>query len=548
MSWISLLLPLILAQDPAPADLVVYGRLFTADQERPTAEALAVRGERIVLVGDRTDVQALVGEETRVIEAGERTVVPGFNDAHTHFTVAFGMEPDIDLNSAANLEEIQAILRAWVEANPKVKAAQGMNWDLADFPGEDYPTKEMLDEVVGDRAVVLWSDGPHGVWCSSKALERAGIDRNFEAGPAQIVLRDEDGDPTGTILGRGLFFLFRFLPFPGLGSLRTGIREGLSEANSLGLTSVQEPVQSMLVPFLAHLHDEGELTVRFNIWGSLIRSPDGAAATHEKVAAKYARGHMITFGALKGGVDGMPGLRTASLLKPYSDDASTSGLITQDRDTLFEDLTKANKAGLAVALHATGDGGVRLALDAIEGVPADQRRRNRIEHAFLVHRDDVPRFAELDVVASVQPGFLCTELAKDRYYARRFGAERERDVLPLRALIDAGCVIALGTDTNLTPIDPMVGLYGAVARRPLPGVTGNRASYGAGLSLEEAIRAYTYGSAYAQGAEGEKGRLMEGMLADIVVLSTDVFAISIDELPEVRADLTVVGRAVVFER
>ncbi|MEM7306335.1 MAG: amidohydrolase [Planctomycetota bacterium] len=536
-------------QDAASADLVVYGRLFTADEARPRAEALAVRGERIVRVGDRAEVEPLVGPETRVIDAGDSSVVPGFNDAHCHFTVGYGIPPDLDLSGASSLEELQELLRRHVEAHPDDDVIHGHGWDLADLPGERYPTRRMLDEVVGDRAAVLWSEGPHGVWCSTEALERAGLDSDWEPSPTTIALRDpETGELSGTILGRGLLFLFPFLRRPDLGELRMGIAHGQRDALSFGVTSVQESVSPLIVPYLAHLYDEGELLLRLHVWGSLFRGGANGAEAQLKAAEKYARGDWLTFGALKGGVDGMPGLRTAALLAPYADDPATRGLLTLDEEELGRGIADANERGVAVTLHAAGDGGVRLCLDAVASVEPEARLRNRIEHAFAVEPGDWARFAELGVVASVQPGFLCTELAKGGYYARRFGEERSAHVLPLASLLDAGCTLAFGTDFSLTPIDPMVGLYGAVARRPLPSA-GDAPAFvpDEAIDLGQALRAYTFGSAFAQGAEGAKGRLREGLLADLVVLSRDVFEAPLGELPEVRVLTTVVGGRVAYE-
>ena len=536
-----------LPQNPAPADLVVRGRLFTADLELPRAEALAIRGDTIVAVGTRAEIDALVGPDTRVVDAGEASVVPGFNDAHCHFTVAFGIEYDVDLMAAESLEEILALLGTYVTEHPDDEVIMGAGWDLADMPGEEFPTRRMLDEVAGERKVVLFSEGPHAVWASSAALDKAGITAEREDTPHTIYLRDPDtGEPSGVVLGRGLLFLFPFVGFPDLGAVRAGIDRGVAEASRLGVTTVQEPVSPFLVPYLAKVHERGDLTVRVHVWGSFSRNLGGGPERHLKLAERYGRGDWITFGALKGGVDGMPGLRTAAMLAPYADDASTKGIFTFDLDALQADLKKANAAGVPVAFHATGDAGVRACLDAVAEVDEGERLRNRIEHAFVVDPADVKRFAELGVVASVQPGFLCTELAKSSYYDRRFGAARRANVLPLRSLLDAGCVVAFGTDFSLTPLNPMVGLYGAVARQTLDGAPEGGWVPDERITLAEAVRAYTYGSAYAEGAEGRKGRLLPGMLADVVVLSEDIFTVEPERLPEVEVAITIVGGKLVF--
>ena len=266
-------------------------------------------------------------------------------------------------------------------------------------------------------------------------------------------------------MGRGLLGLVRFLPFPDLERVRGGIRAGLVEARALGVTTVHESVSPVLLPFLSELHDAGELTLRFHVWGSLTPGPFGGGVDqHLALAERHGREHWITFGTLKGGVDGMPGLRTAALLAPYDDDPTTSGLLTMEPAELRTAIAAANEKGVRVALHATGDAGVARALDACAAA-GDPALANRIEHAFFVAPEDAARMGRAGVIASVQPGFLAIDLAKDRFYERRLGPERTARAHPLRSLSEGGATLAFGTDHSLTPLDPMVGLYAAVTRR-----------------------------------------------------------------------------------
>lgn len=530
------------------ADLIMEGRVFTNDPARPWAEAVAVRGERIALVGSRAEVERLRGKETRVIAGGERAVVPGFNDAHCHFTIGFGLDQDVDLAGAGSLDEILARVKAYAEAHPEDELIDGGYWDLADLPGHAFPSAALLDEVVPDRPVLLWSDGPHAVWVNTAAMEKAKIDGTTPVPPATVFLRDAEDEPSGVFLGRGLFGLFRFVPLPDLGAMRARIRAGLGEARRLGVTSVQDSVSPFLLPYLAELCDARELTLRVHAWGTLAVGPFGGGADeHLALAKAHGRAHWLTFGTLKGGVDGMPGVRTAALLAPYADDPATSGLLSADPARLAASVRAANEKGLRVALHATGDRGVRTALEAF--VAGGKRElQNRIEHAFLVSPDDVERLGKSGVVLSVQPGFVPLDLAKERFYERRFGPERVAYAMPLRALLDAGAVLAFGTDFSLTPLDPLVGIYGAVARRTLAGEPVGGWIPAQRLTVEEAVRAYTLGSAMAEGAEREKGTLAPGMLADLVLLSRDVFSIDPAELLRVQVECTIVGGRVVYPR
>jgi hypothetical protein len=544
------LVPFCAAQAAAPArepaDLIVEGQVFTAAAEAPWAEAVAVRGELVAAVGTRAEIAAWRGPETRVLSAGPGVVVPGFEDAHCHFTVGFGLAQDVDLSAATSLAEILALVSAHAGAHPEDEVIEGGYWDLADIPGETYPTAAMLDEAVADRPVLLWSDGPHAVWANTAALERAKIDENTPVPRATVFVRDAEGAPSGTFLGRGLFGLFSFTSFPDVEALRAGVRRGLAEARRLGVTSVHDSVPSFLLPFLAELHDAGELTLRFHVWGSLVPGPFGGGPDEHLAQAKsFGRADWITFGTLKGGVDGMPGLRTAALLAPYADAPATSGLLMADPERLAAAVRAAHEKGLRVALHSTGDRGVRTALDAFLAA-REEGIHDRIEHAFLVAPEDVARAGKSGAIVSVQPGFLSLDLAKGRFYERRLGPERVAETMPLRSLLDAGAVLAFGTDFSLTPLDPMVGIHAAVARCTLAGEPAGGWVPSERITVEEAVRAYTLGSARAEGAEGRKGTLAPGMLADLVVLSADVFTLEPAKLLDVRVVHTVVGGRVVY--
>jgi hypothetical protein len=432
---------------------------------------------------------------------------------------------EVDLFSARGLEEILARVAAYARAHPEDDVIDGTGWDLADMPGHAFPTAAELDRVVDDRAVLLWSEGPHAVWANSRALERAKIDGAWPVPPGVVARKDEAGEPTGVFLGRGLFGLFPFDEFPELEAMKAGIRRGLVEAARSGITSVHDPVSSFLLPFLAELHDAGELTLRFHVWGGLNRGPFGGGVAETLALAKaHGRADWITFGTLKGGVDGMPSLRTAALLAPYADDPATQGLMTSDPAHLAAAVRAAHEAGLRVALHATGD---------------------RVEHAFLVDRSDVPRLAKGGVIVSVQPGFLARDLAQGDVYERRFGTERCGSVLPLRTLLDGGVTLAFGTDFSLNELDPRAGLVAATTRRPPSGEPRDGWQPEQRLTLAEALRAYTVGSAMAEGAEGRKGTLEPGRLADVVVFDRDLFALEPGELGRAEVVATVVGGRVV---
>jgi predicted amidohydrolase YtcJ len=330
--------------------------------------------------------------------------------------------------------------------------------------------------------------------------------------------------------------------------MQAGIRRGLGEAARCGVTSVQDSVPSMLLPFLAELHDAGELTVRFHVWGGLLRGPfGGGTAETLELAKKHARADWITFGTQKGGVDGMPSLRTAALLAPYADALGSRGITTVEPARLAAAVREAHAAGLRVALHATGDAGVRAAVEAFLAEP-HPALRDRIEHAFLIDPADVERLAQTRTVVSVQPSFLARDLAQGGVYERRFGVERCAMVLPLRTLADAGVTLAFGTDFGLNALDPRQGLAAAVTRQTSAGEPRAGWHPEQRLTLAEAVRAYTLGSAIAEGAESRKGTLAPGKLADVVVFARDLFALEPQALPSAELVATVVGGRVVYTR
>jgi hypothetical protein len=493
---------LALAGRAQEADLVLEGRVFTGERERPEAEAVAVRGPWIVAVGTRADVAPWIGPGTRTIDAGAGSVVAGFNDAHCHFSVGSAWRYDVDLFSARSRAEILARVRAHREARPEDEVIEGMGWDLADMPEHEHPLAAWLDEVVDDRPVLLWSEGPHAVWVNTAALERARIDGVTPLPPGVVARLDAEGEPTGLFLGRGLFTLFPFVQPPDLEAMRAGLRSGLAEAARLGVTSVQDMVVPALLPLLAELCDRGELGLRFHVWVGLGRG--GGVEEARDLARRYGRADWITFGTLKGGVDGMPSLRTAALLASYADDPSTRGPDLPPEQRLAAAVAGAHEAGMRVALHATGDAGVRAALEAFRASPRDGLR-DRIEHAFVVDPADVPRLAEAGTIVSVQPSFLARDLAQGDLWERRLGAERCAHVLPLRALEDAGVTLAFGTDFALNPLDPRLGLAAATGRRARGEADGPAWHAEQCLTMAEALRAYTLGSAMAEGAAERKG-------------------------------------------
>jgi hypothetical protein len=523
-----LLLSGLWLQAAEEADLVLKNGVFFR------AEGLAVKGGKILAA---RDVERHVGPRTKVVDLRGKFVTPGFNDAHLHF--ASGGSSMLRLNLAGlSLDKIQErVAEAAKNAGPG-EWVYGRGWDHTLWAGEKYPSRKDLDPHSGDVPVVLSRIDGHVVWANSKALALSGITRDTRDPPGGTLLR-ESGEPTGILQEAAAGLLRRGKPAPAGKQGATPLEAALEEARRHGITSIQTGGES-IEPYLK-LYEEGKLTVRVYVWGVL----GGDLARAAELQARYRRHPQVRQGCLKGFADGTLGSGTAYFFEPYDDNPATRGLPQWTPERLNAAVAAADKAGLQVAIHAIGDRGISMTLDALAHARAangPRDSRHRVEHVQVVRRDDISRFKDLGVVASVEP---CHVTNDQRWAEKRVGRRRcEEGGYLWKSFADAGVPLALGTDWPVEPLDPLANLWACVTRRR-PGGPAEGWFPGERLTIEQAIEYYTLGSAYAEFAESEKGTLEPGKWADLVVLDTNLLKASPDDILKAKVVATVFNGRVV---
>ncbi|MDQ7820563.1 MAG: amidohydrolase [Armatimonadota bacterium] len=522
------------------------GRIYTLDPARPVAEALAVRDGRIVAVGASAELARAWAGAARV-DLGGRTVLPGFVDSHIHLA-GYGFSlTRVDLRAARTPAEAVAQVAAVVARHPPGEWVLGRGWDKNVWPDGRLPTRADLDPVSPRHPVALGSKDGHLLWVNSLALRLAGVDRRSPDPPGGEIVRDHAGEPTGVLKERATDLVWRIIPPPDEQAVERAIAQAVAALHERGIVGVHamagtDPADGELtLRACRRLADAGRLRLR--VWVALPLSVlDEAAETGLRTGVGD---DWVRVGPVKIFADGTLGSQTASMLEPFDGQPDNTGIAVLDREELIDALGRAVEAGWWCAVHAIGDRAVRWTLDACEAHHDASRRRgarHRIEHAQLVHPDDVPRLAALGVVASMQP----VHCPSDREVAERYWGRRCRWAYPWRSLREAGVVLAFGSDAPVEPPGVLEGLHAAVTRRR-PGAPAEAAWHPEqALTLEEAVRAYTLGAAHATGEDRTRGALGPGRAADCVVLSDDPFAGTPDDLLRIRVVATVVAGEVVY--
>jgi predicted amidohydrolase YtcJ len=541
---VALLLALSVHASADPADLLLRGGRVWPGLGLPPGSALAVRDGRVLAVGSDAELAALVGPRTRVVELRGRLALPGFNDAHVHFlSGGFGLL-SVDLRDARDARELARRLGEHAKGLPPGSWIQNGNWDHEAWPGRALPTRQLVDAVTRDHPVFVNRLDGHMALANSLALRLAGITRETKDPDGGTIVRDAAGEPTGILKDNAQELVQRAIPEPSRELNLRAARAALREAARFGVTTIQDNSPPDALPTYMELRARGELTVRLNVW-----RPIAALEALRGAGIRSGLGdEWIRVGALKILSDGSMGAGTAAFFEPYADDPATRGLLLYPPDELERLILDADAAGFQLAVHAIGDRANSLVLDAFEKALARNGRRERrfrIEHAQVVRRPDLARYRRLGVVASIQPSHCIDDM---RWAERRIGRERCRDAYNFRSFTDAGVAVAFGTDWYVEPLDPRLGLYAAVTRELPDGGPAGGWFPEQKIGLEQALDLYTRGSAFAEGAEAEKGTLARGKLADLVVFGADLFTLRPQELLTAPIDLTVVGGRVVFER
>lgn len=526
-----------------PDIIIVNAKVHTVDAARPSAEAIAVCGDRIGRVGTTAEIRALATSTTRVIDAGGKLVVPGFNDAHVHLLSGAEELVGVDLRPAKTQDEMAARLKAYAATLPKGRWITGGYWDHEAWPGKALPTRALLDAATPDHPVFVQRLDGHMAVANSLALRLAGVTKETKSPEGGTIVRDAAGEPAGVLKDNAMDLVTRAIPPDSLEVTIDKARAALKHAASLGITTIQDMTASgtELRAYQA-LRASGELTARiYSIQNHGIRGLLDAGVT------TGFGDDWLRVGGIKLFADGSMGSGTAAFFEPYTDDPSTSGLTVLAPEALERAMFDADAAGYQLIVHAIGDRANTIVLDIVEKLTRERGardRRARIEHAQVVRPADKPRFKSLGVIASIQPSHCIDDM---RWAETRIGTARAANAYNFKSFADAGARIAFGTDWYVEPLDPMLGLYAAVTRQFTDGTPAGGWHPEERITMEQAVEYYTMGSAYAEFAETRKGSLTEGKLADLVILSRDLFTIPPKEILSAKPVLTMVGGRVVFE-
>ena len=527
--------------------LIINGKVYPAGGSHAFHEAVAVRGNRISAVGATSDISKYRGPETTIVDAHGAAVMPGFNDVHTHMLGGGLAMENVDLQGAETLDVVQARIRTFAASRPDRSWVQGRGWGYEPFPG-GLPTRQQLDAVVPDRPAVMRCYDGHSVWVNSRALAAAGITRDTPDPPNGTIVRDrETGEPTGLLKeGPAAALIGKVLPRPDAAEQRRALKAAIAEALKFGVTSVTDAAGS---PDDFDVYDRalraGDLGAR--VYYSLLVNPGFTEQDADRLEAlrkTHPDTPQLKTGIIKMFLDGVIETNTAFMLAPYAN-APTTGTPNYTVAEFDRIVRMLDRRGWQIMVHALGDGAVRMALDGFEHAaaanPAPARgRRHRLEHIETIDPADVPRFGKLGVIASMHPvgGFYVPPAAASigtgppaavGAWAGNLGPERAARGGMWKSISDAGGRVVFGSDWPVATLDAMGRIIGIINRRPRPGGTDER------LPLTTAIDDYTSAAAYAAFDETQKGTLAPGMLADIVVLATDVFA----RPPASRGDIAV---------
>ena len=539
------------SQSKPAADLIIdNAKVWTVDHTNPTAQAVAVLGDRIIAVGSSADVAALRGPATRLIDAGGKLLLPGFNDAHVHFVSGGRSLDEVQLNDAKSLEEFKRRIEERVRITPKGEWVEGGDWDETKWTPAKLPTKDVIDSFTPDTPVLLSRYDGHMALANSVALRLAGITTKTPDPPGGVIVRDTQGNPTGALKDAAEDLVFKVIPPLSHDQRLRAMRRALAYTASLGVTSVQDMNDGndsfADIRAYGELLQNGELTTRVYV-------APAVSDWHEqaKVGIRHAFGNSyLRIGALKGFADGSLGSGTAYFFDPYSDEPDNSGLLGKQMlplSKMRDWMIQADAADLQICTHAIGDRAISTVLDLYtEVVKANgaSDRRFRIEHAQHMAEKDFARFAQLGVIASVQP---YQAIDDGRWAEARIGHDRASRTYAFRTFLNHGVHLAFGTDWDVAPLNPIWTVYAAVTRATLDGKNPKGWFPEQKLTVAEAVEAYTMGSAYGEFQERVTGSITPGKLADIVILSDDIFSIDPAKIRDVKVLKTIVGGKLVWD-
>lgn len=550
-----------LAQTKRRVSLLLFnGKVFTADQNYSTTEAVAIDGERIVAIGKTTDLRRQF-QAAREIDLQGKLVTPGFNDAHVHFFRGALALLNVNLLDAKSLAEAQTRIAEKARTVRAGEWIQGRGWDHTIWK-QNFPTRQNLDSVAPNNPVYLVRVDGHVAWVNSAALKAAGITKNTPNPEGGEIERDAQGEATGILKETAQGLVSRLIPAPTEAQRRQAMESALAEARKLGITSIHDNSGYETTKLYREFLKADKLTVRVAEWQDFEDSVEKLKAQRAEFASFKDDPNRLKLTALKGYVDGTLGSKTAAMLAPFSDDPHNSGIPRRAPEELTKMIVERDAAGFQIALHAIGDKANRMALEgfvkALEQNPfknaalkpstdklARRDSRHRIEHAQVVSPSDFKRFAELGVIASMQPSHAISD---KRWAGDRLGEYRVLGAYSWHLMRSYAVHVPFGTDFPVEPINPYRTLYAAISRQDEAGDPAGGWQPQERVTMAEAIRCHTYESAYAEFAEREKGEIKVGMLADLVVHSKDLLSVEPKEVLTTEPVFTIFNGRIVYEK
>ncbi len=537
-----------LSAQQQPADLVVTnGRIYTADGARPVVDAMAIRAGRVVFVGDRAGARALTGANTRTLDLQGRTVIPGMTDAHAHVTGLGQSLLNVDLVGTTSYEQVIAKVVERARNTPKGEWIIGRGWDQNDWGDTRWPTLEALSRAVPDHPVFLERVDGHASLVNALGLQKAGVTKATTDPTGGSIERDAQGNPAGVFVDNAQGLIERAIPGQTRAQVKNAIKLSIAEMHRWGLTGVHDAgASAQVLELYEELGREGALNIR--MYAMISDNAPTIDAWFKRGPQSGLYDGMLWVRSVKLYQDGALGSRGAALLEPYSDDAKTSGLLVSAPEHIKDVATRALRAGFQVNSHAIGDRGNRLVLDsyesALKAVPTADHRF-RVEHAQILNYDDIPRFAQLGVIPSMQ----ASHQTSDMYWAgNRLGEGRLRGAYAWRSLLESGVVIPNGSDFPVEYVDPLISFKSAVSRQDARGWPAGGWYPEQRMTRDEGLKSMTLWPAYAAFQENELGSLTAGKRADFVVLDQDIMRAPDGVLQDARVLSTWVGGRVMYER
>ncbi len=537
--------PLVAAQREAPDLIVLNATIYTLDSALPRAQALAVKDGRFILVGSNAQVDAIAGPQTERLEAGGRVIIPGMIDAHAHLPNLGRILRTVDLRGTTSYEEVIALVKRRSEELMTKTWIVGRGWDQNDWDSREFPTHQALSAAVPRNPVYLERVDGHAALANAMALQLAGVDRRTEDPDGGKIIRDADGNPTGTLIDEARLLVASAIPPVSKRQLEAQIQAGMREANRWGLTGIHDAgVGADTVELYEELAARGQLTLRFYV---MVEAGSPGLLELLGHGPRIAMGdHMVWTRAVKVSADGAMGSRGAALLRDYHDDPGNRGLMLADYDSVLTIARLALENGFQLNVHAIGDRANRSVLDAYQEALSEYPGRDhrfRIEHAQLLAPDDIPRFAQLGVIPSMQGSHQTSDMY---WVADRLGRPRLEGAYAWRSLRETGVIIPNGSDFPVEAVNPLISFHAFVTRQDADGWPEGGWFPEQRLDREDALESITVWPAYAAFMENEVGSISVGKLADFVVLDRDIMTVPPEEILGTRVLRTVVGGRSVY--